>query len=273
MSRREQQLDLMYAIGTMLAPLKDLADQGAMHSQAYVRPVAQVQGDRGRLVSIVKQFASEPDGTFYLGQYNEVVAAVDRLCETFNAMINSGDMSKAARVINGVEGQIRKAILQIPVDDALGIHEANTPFRVFMFVRSLIESAAARIDWVDPYHDSTLFTRYLCRVPAGVTVTLVRHESKPNVRMVQEFVQASIVYSNEMGPSRYVMGLTRNIHDRWLRVDQLLYTLGTSSSTLGLGTPCTITAVPDTPENHSRLEEIIAGADLWFGPKAPVHRT
>jgi hypothetical protein len=81
----------------------------------------------------------------------------------------------------------------------------------------------------------------------------------------------SKLFALERGPTGYRLIVSDDFHDRWLRCDDKLFSLGGSIKDLGNDSTFTISKLDFTPENVKYFDDAINGGSEVFGPNNPIH--
>lgn len=267
-TRKDQQAELLTALGYLLAPLKSLSDQGSTDRTAWNEAIARLRGNLPAWNTRVTAF-TDVGRARYFQQERVATAAPETLENSCHRLLGTGRWDRIYAAVVTCEINARNAILDVPIDEVPGIL-ADSPFRVYLTICSLLSTARKRADWVDPYLTAEVFTRYLHHLQEDVDVTLLRHESKG---AKPAFVQASTVFSTEPRKGVYRMLLSSNLHDRWLRVDDTIYVLGGTAVTTHAAVPFTISSLGTDPTSHAKIDAELSSAIEWFGPTVRPHRT
>jgi hypothetical protein len=110
--------------------------------------------------------------------------------------------------------------------------------------------------------------------PKKVQVTLVTWPASKvgggkDKRRNDEFMDMSQLFASERGPAGYRLVTLENFHDRWLRCDDRLFTLG--GSIKELAKPFTISRVDSTSDNIKQFDEAVTTGVEVFGPNQTAH--
>jgi hypothetical protein len=81
----------------------------------------------------------------------------------------------------------------------------------------------------------------------------------------------SKLYAAERGPTGYRLVTDDGFHDRLLRCNDKLFTLGGSIKDLGNGITFTLAKLDSTTENAKRIDDSVLKAVEVFGPSQPHH--
>ena len=163
--------------------------------------------------------------------------------------------------------------VQIPIDSV--IYESRTPFTTYCFVRDLCATVRKQLVWLDRYFDHTLFHRFFFDTARTAEITLVTLPgatltNPKDKRRHADFVDVSRSFAQERGSQAYRLIENAHFHDRWLRCDDKLFTLGGSIKDLDKG-PFTISRLDAMPGNLQQFDDAVALGIEIFGPNHPSH--
>lgn len=269
--RKKQQADLIYKLGLLLGPLKDIVDKPQSHnSESRARAAAKYFADAPKFQSEVQSFTRGEPGHDYQREWRNIHMALHTLDHGVREQLDNPQGLSA--LLEEKSAAIRNGILAIPVSADALILEAHTPFSTYCMVKDLCQIATEKIIWVDRYLDASLFHRYLRDVPNAVKVTLLTWPvTKRNVRDFSEFLDVSRLYAEERGSDNYRLVVHSHIHDRWLCCDQQIYALGGSVKDASRETYFTLTKVEPTPENLQKIDKLLKTGTEIYGPTQPKH--
>lgn len=269
MDRKQQQAELLVALGELLRPLQDVADfPGNHNTQARAKACAKFIFDADVFIGLLHKFSHSQPGHRYDMETNKVIHARNRLR---NELAEHRDNDAKLRAsLADCRNVMLTAILDIPSESDSEVLEARSPFQAYCKMKAFFETTATRIIWADQYMGAGLFHRYLNVLPDSVEVVLVTKD-RGNHPEYQSFLDVSRLYATERGATKYRLVVESTSHDRWLRSDDQLYHLGGSAKDAGKRSPFTISKMAPTPANFQQLDGLIAGGIELFGPSTPNH--
>lgn len=272
MERKKQQADLIYKLGLLLGPLKDIADNPqSYNSESRARAGAKFFANAPKFQSEVQSFTRGEPGHDYEREWRHIHTALHTLDDGVRNQLDNPQALSA--LLEEKSAAIRKGILAIPSSiDAL-ILEAHTPFSTYCVVKDLCQTATERIIWVDRYLDASLFHRYLRDVPKDVKITLLTWPGtkRSKARDFPEFLDVSRLYAKERGSDNYNLVVHSDIHDRWLCCDQQIYAFGGSVKDASQKSYFTLTKVDLTRENLQKIDKLLKSGTEIYGPTHTIH--
>jgi hypothetical protein len=223
----------MFKAGLFFGPLLKLAENPESYdSEERSRLIARFCAEEDAFVHHqVMRFAEGEPGHNYAVERQRIYSLIQRIK---HPLMNGQSVSPAwFESVKSSASEILEIITSIPIPIDSTIHEARTPFSTYCFVRDLCSTAKSGIVWMDRYFDHTIFHRYFTDMLPTVQVTLVTWpESKVQGAKDRErygrFMDVSRLFASERGPDGYRLLTHDDFHDRWLRCDDKLFTLGGS---------------------------------------------
>lgn len=214
-----------------LGPLEHAcADPARFDADEHERLRARFLHDLPSFYDRVHAFCNGEPGHTY-GKQQEVIAS------------HYHNLAAAARVesipnlqqsLQNGHDKLIEQILSIPVPVDSVIHDAHTPFTTYCLVKDLCMTVRQELVWLDRYFDQTIFHRFFADTPRTARVTLVTQpaaalKGQNDKARHLAFMDVSRLLAQERGIAGYQLIETNTFHDRWLRCDDRLFTLGGST--------------------------------------------
>ena len=168
-------------------------------------------------------------------------------------------------------------IRAVPVDVEDIIFPSNNPYRSYLLFRSLCSNASNRIEIFDPYVDATVFHRYLSDLQPDVDVKVITDETimlarkKKDEPIRDRVIAVSELLAHER-PNHYWLLVVPSLHDRHLRVDDVLFHLGGSMKDAAKNDSFTLGRLDATDGVNRLLDGYVSAATPWYQPGMPNHR-
>jgi hypothetical protein len=273
MNRKHEQAVMIDQLGQLFGPiLKVVVNPQSYDLEEKRRISARFYAEHAAFNERVEKFCKGEPHHHYLSELNRILMAIMTLVNrSYNQ--NDYDLFENAPATHET---ILDALCSIPTPIDSTIHDAVTPSSTYCLVRELCATADKHVFWMDRYFDQTLFGRYLADVPKSATVTLITYpESKckgsADKQRYADFMSVSKLYAAERGPTGYRLVIDQGFHDRLLRCNDKLFTLGGSIKDLGKDTTFTLAKLDSTVENTRRFDDAVSTAVEVFGPSQPQH--
>ena len=260
-------------LGQYFGPLLKLAaNQNGYDSEEKKRIEARFFSECDKFSDSIRRFCSGEPGHFYATEQQICINAIHTLAYRKGNDPNFDILANAPQT----HLLVLEALCSIPVPIESSIHDSVTPFSTYCLVRDLCATANQQVFWMDRYFDQALFARYLTEVPKSSLITLItfpRDKCRGNndERRYADFMAVSKLFSAERGPNGYRLMTDADFHDRLLRCNDKLFTLGGSIKDLGNDSTFTLAKLDSNTDNFKKFEDAIAAAVEVFGPNRPTH--
>jgi hypothetical protein len=272
-SRLEQREDLLIQISMAASPIRSVFDDPDRAKKApYVR--AQFMSDLAKLNPVVTAYCTI-EGRQFGVELDRIHRALKHLksCLTPENIIDLNTKT----LFDLLLAEVVKEVRAVPCDPPSAILPGESPFQTYCHIRSIVSVAGSRIELFDPYLGADVFHMYLRDLPTNVFVRIVTSDKiMQPARAKDERRRNEIVAISKLAAAetsiRYRFYVSAQQHDRHLRVDNDILHLGGSVKDAGRFDPYTISTLDPSQSNHAVLDQIIAGADEWFGPNVSKHR-
>jgi hypothetical protein len=238
MTREEQLAELMFLLGRLAAPVLNYCETGPYSSERGRELRAQFMTERGQFLSAVHRY-----GEGYQTEVSEINVALGEMIK--NALVHmthEDDPEKEAGItrifVESSLKHIQRKLLKIPRRPFSGVVEAGSPFQFYVWLRSVCETALARVVLIDPYPSADLLARYASAIPLAVAITVVTTK-RPGPDW-DEFRAASELFLKERG-QMYQIRIHGALHDRFVLADGVAYQIGASIKDAGVRTATTVT--------------------------------
>ena len=148
-----------------------------------------------------------------------------------------------------------ECLSQVPIDWEPEIFQANTPFTAYLGIKDVFAVVNDRLHYFDRYIKADFFNLFLWTIDRDVSVRLVTTAgSVGSVRAIsqlacQEFSDYQLV---EVQPSK--------MHDRNLRIDNQIFTLGPGVDQAGMALT-NFGPSDSSAAAHAAFDQIIAGLE------------
>lgn len=273
MGRKELQAQLLYELGLLISPIQHIVDNPQSYNeQTRSRAGARFFHDQANLLAKVFDFTKSEEGYLYAREQSSILQLWDNLRGRVKDHLD--DHVKLGECINKYVPAIRHELLRIPVEPDALVLQPNTPFTSFNILRDVFECCSRSIIMIDRYLDSGVFYRYLRHVDPNVSCTLVTWSQQKYVSTGSnwnELMDISRLFANERGATMYKLVANENIHDRWLYVDNQIYSVSGSIKDAGKKAEIVITPIASSTQIASSISNAIHTGVELFGSNHPQH--
>ncbi|MEZ6039785.1 MAG: hypothetical protein R3C20_04720 [Planctomycetaceae bacterium] len=178
-----QRSTLILQLGRVLAPVDALAEKAQPPTNTEYQIVAASLGpDMDRWMNEVCVFVTFGTARF-VDEYNEIAGEQYGLRNYLGILARKSsdpfDKQKEFRErVALVKKNTLNAIDRVPINWAAELHEANTPFTVYLKIRDAINTAKRCVHYFDRYLDSDFFHLYLRDLSRTLELRLVTTKGK-----------------------------------------------------------------------------------------------
>jgi hypothetical protein len=262
LDKPQQKNRLIMEFGMMLAPLKDLAAQQTPPKQVdYIRSLAPFEGVPSVWADHAHEFARGM-GTIEHNLVHLFGSGLMGLRHDVGDPVT--DLGKLQRklwaAIVWLEDRFLKLIDIVPLDWELSLSGGQTPFTFYMHVLDAVSTARNRLHYFDRYLKSEFYELYLRNLDRNLKICLVTTAGNQNYG-VRAVTAVSDLFKQEFTNYRLIEVTPQDMHDRNLRIDDLVFTLGTSATDAGRQ-PTHFGPIGNTQAAHQTLDALIAGGTL-----------
>ncbi len=141
--RKKQQVDLIFKLGLLLAPLREIADHPEKHdATSRSRAQAKVVADAPRLEMELNKFATGEPGHKYQSEWMQ--------CHKGTHFLQNHDFRQdnpeiLSDLLDKSYNLIRDALMSIPVPDIASILRAYTPFSTYCVLKDLFQTTTQKL--------------------------------------------------------------------------------------------------------------------------------
>jgi hypothetical protein len=274
MTRKAIQLDLLYQVGVLLAPVdKVVASPEDYSASERAKIRAQFSANADALFGRCLKFCRPEPDTDYAAEFADISSSLRRI----RKLVEGRFTTAPAEVGPDIERErrlLQEAILAVPAETNSVVYEAGTPYTTHLRIRELCAGARKRLLFVDRYLTASIFHRYIDNPAPGLQVVLLTwprasHQGKA-IQRFDELLDVSRLYAQER-PDHYRLLVNHAIHDRYVWADEQLFHVGGSLKDAGDRTAYTLTLMKNDAHVLSPVQDIFNTATELFGPTARTH--
>jgi hypothetical protein len=259
-NKAAERTTLLIHLGHVLAPVRTLVNASLPPpSSAYRVLAAQFEPDISRWENKYGQYATV-GGVYFRRERDELKFQCGSLIKWIGHCGDITDPADAQSKLREMLAKHEKSFVEfidkIPVEWEPQLSAAKTPFTTCLMIGDAINGVRRRLDYFDRYLDQDFFHLYLRRLDRSVAVRLVTTSGNAQfgVTSVQALAKAA---AQEFASFQLIQTTPADLHDRNLRVDDQVFSVGTSTNSAGKH-PTNFTPGDSTPHGHQVLDQIIA---------------
>lgn len=264
-----QKCQLIYEFGILIQPFEDLARAEQPPSlDAYRIAVAKVQAGDGAWRRQVKSYTTFASDMFFSQEHQDISHVPERCWGSLKGIINDPALQnditelhkRFTQEVTKARENFFEYIDRIPIEWEPVVFEANTPFTSYLRIKESVVTVKRQLHYFDRYLKPDFFTLFLASVNNNVSIRLITTAGN-----AQYGVAAVSAVSNlarqQFSDYQLIKVTPRDMHDRNLRVDDQIFTLGPGVDRVGM--TLTNFGPSDSSENaHKEFDQIIAGGTV-----------
>ncbi len=237
-----QKSQLIYEFGILIQPLEELARAEQPPSlNDYRIAIAKVQAGDGAWRQQVREFTKFAPDIFFSQEHQDISHVPERCWGALKGIINDPVLENDANQLRGrVEQEVANArdrffkyIDRVPIKWEPVVFEANTPFTSYLRIKESIVSVKQRLHYFDRYLKPEFFTLFLASVKNTVSIRLVTTAGNTQYG-VASVAAVSHLAQQQFADYRLIEVAPTNLHDRNLRVDDQIFSLGPGVDRVGI---------------------------------------
>ncbi len=263
--KAHQKSQLIYEFAILIQPLEDLARAAQSLSVNHCRiAIAKVQAGDGAWRQLVRQFTTFAPDIFLSQEYNDISHVPERchgeLREIINLAVFQEDperyKGRVEQVVVAARQRFFEYIDRIPIEWEPVVFEANTPFTSYLRIKESIVSVKQRLHYFDRYLTPDFFTLFLASVENNVSIRLVTTAGNAQFGVVSVEAVSNLA-RQQFADYQLIEVSPNNLHDRNLRVDEQIFSLGPGVDRAGMALT-NFGPSDSSPKAHNEFDEIIA---------------
>lgn len=255
---------VLLELGLLLQPIQEcIQTDPAKDPKEYRIAIARTHVGDNTWRQLVAEFATFSGDVVFKKELYEITHVPERLIGELGNLISnprvSDDLEKLKiksneayeRLLNYLFSQINN----IPIDWEPELFPANTPFTAYLRIREVVRASSTRIHYFDRYLRPEFFRLYLSEVPRSIEVRIVTTagDSSYGIRGVGDI---SNLVRQEFSNYKLIEVEPRMMHDRNLRIDDNIFSLGPGIDRAGIAAT-NFGPSDSTDVGHSAIDAII----------------
>jgi hypothetical protein len=266
MEKPYQKSCLMMEFGILIQPYEELAQiQSVPEIRDYRIAFAKVNSGTSQFLPRIDEFVTFGDTKFSLE-----LKKMSRMPTLFSNQY--GNLSEIVRrtsldiLHDKFKEDFKKLKLEfidtvdsIPIDWQPEIFQANTPFTAYCCILDCTTGVRQRFHYFDRYLNVDFFSLYLRNLDRSVSIRLVTTEGRKgkNGFGVNEIIDVSDLCRREFDDYKLIQLDPTDFHDRNLRIDEQIFTLGPGTTKAGT-MPTNFGPADSSPQAIKILDDLIA---------------
>jgi hypothetical protein len=256
-------------LGILIHPMKELvASQGLPDIAQYRIASAKIQAGDTSWRQTARNLATFADDLFMNTEFQRLSHVVEVFLRGVSGRISAADTSgdletlklACAQELKELEKNFYSSLATIPIDWEPEIFAANTPFTAYLKIKEVISSANSRIHYFDRYLKANFFELFLKDTSRSLEIRLATTQGGTNygVRCVSAVSELARV---EFTDYKLIEVTPQSVHDRNLRIDNKIFTLGPSIDQAGVALT-NFGPTDSSVEAHEKLDAILTAGNV-----------
>lgn len=237
-----QAQQLIYDFGILIQPFEELArDSGLPSISDYRVAIAKVRSGDPEWRKQVREFTTFAPDLFLNQEFQHLSHVPERFWNKLAPALNDAYWPEHLESLH-VDFQkqvtdLRKNFLdclnRVPIDWEPVIFQANTPFTAYLRIKEVLAVINERLHYFDRYLKPDFFDLFLRAVNRDVSVRLVTTAGSGDYG-VHSIMAVSLLACQEFSDYQLVEVEASKMHDRNLRIDNQIFSLGPGVGRAGM---------------------------------------
>ena len=239
------QKEVVAMIGSFLVPLNSFFELDA-YDLSSIRDIQMLVGEFINKLGEISRFCNEQNYPAYYHAIRRPAHQIHALLG--NQLLPSKQLETSIfrdKLSTNLEGisEVMIAVAQIKAPFIDVNIRANNSFSAYCFVSSMLDSATSTVIIIDPYVDQSIFYRYLYRLEKSINIKVITDTEKFSAERLKSYESVEKLFMQEY--PNYERKLFSNLHDRYLIIDLIAYSLGGSLKDAARNADFSITQVTE----------------------------
>ena len=229
-------------LGILIQPFVELVDSFSPPAiRKYRVASAKVQSGDSEWRNTARSFLTFADDIFMNSEFQKLSHVNEHFLREISSLINEAEKSQDLAILQSkcddalqrLKESFYKYLSEVPFEWEPEIFPANTPFTSYLRIKEVVSLVKERIHYFDRYLKVEFFETFLRSVDRDIEIRLVTTAGKQDFG-VQGVRAVSDLVRQEFNNYQLIEVSPKNIHDRNLRVDDLVFTLGPGVDRAGM---------------------------------------
>lgn len=260
-----QKSQLIYEFGILIQPFEQLARlSGTPTLNDYRIAIAKVQSGDGAWRQKVKEFTTFALDIFFSQEHQDISHVPERCWGELKRVINDqtlqnepGKVKEAFdKVVENARKRFFEYIERVPIEWEPVVFEANTPYTSYLRIKESFVSVERRLHYFDRYLKPEFFVLFLATIARDIQIKLVTTQGNSTYG-VASVLPVSRLASQEFSDYQLIQVTPNDLHDRNLRVDNNIFSLGPGVDRAGMALT-NFGPADNSAEAHKVFDNIIA---------------
>jgi len=259
-----QKNNLIMSFGMLIDPLEKLAQtQPVPEVKDYLIAFAKMNAGESKFLKKVEGFVTFSDVKYYQTELN-IRVLIGQFNNRYRDKLNVVKLADPKQFhdifkkdFETLTSGFFEKVDSVQIDWQPKIFQANTPFTTYSCIMDCIVGVRNRLDFFDRYLKSEFFNLYLRNLDRSISIRLVTTKGNSKNYGIENILSISELCRQEFDNYKLIQLDPNDFHDRNLRVDNQIFTLGPGTDQAGKY-PTNFGPTESTPSAHKILDDLIA---------------
>ena len=257
---------LIMEFGILIQPFEELAlSQSVPEVEDYRIAFAKVYSGTSQFRTQVTEFATFNDVKF-VAEENDISHVEERLrvkYKNLSEIVKQTSINELHKMFiqdfENMKSEFIDKVDSIPIDWQPTIFQANTPFTTYLCMLDCIANVRQHLHYFDRYLNLDFFSLYLRNLDRSTSIRLVttKGNNGKNGFGVDRINRVSDLCRQEFNDYKLIQLEQTDFHDRNLRIDEQIFTLGPGTNKAGT-MPTNFGPADSSPQAIKILDDLIA---------------
>ncbi len=257
---------LIVEFGILIQPFKELAlSQAVPEVEDYRKAFAKVYSGTSQFRAQVTGFATFNDVRF-VAEESDISHVEERLrlkYKNLSEIVKQTSINELHKMFiqdfENMKSEFIDKVDSIPIDWQPTIFQANTPFTTYLCMLDCIANVRQHLHYFDRYLNLDFFSLYLRNLDRSTSIRLVttKGNNGKNGFGVDRINRVSDLCRQEFNDYKLIQLEQTDFHDRNLRIDEQIFTIGPGTAKAGT-MPTNFGPADSSPQAIKILDDLIA---------------
>lgn len=262
--KANQRQNVVFEFGILIQPYVELQDKRTPPTVGEYRiAVAKVSSGDANWRLGVREYATFADDLFLNEEFQQLSHVAERFMFKVRNLLADQKLlgnlvliqQMFSRSLDETRAEFFELVSQIPVTWEPEIFPANTPFTSYLRIKETLSIVKGRLEYYDRYLKPEFFDLFVSKLDKTISIKLIttRGNNRYGVRGV---TAVSELIKEEYSDYKLIEVTPDVLHDRNLRIDEKIFSLGLGAD--GAGIKLTNFGPADSSQQaHAQLDEVI----------------
>ncbi|MCF8068297.1 MAG: hypothetical protein K9L30_06905 [Desulfobacterales bacterium] len=267
--KANQRQNVIFEFGILIQPYVELAQKKLPPTvDEYRIAIAKVSAGDASWRLGVKKYATFANDLFFNEEYQRLSHTAERFMFKVRDLIADQEMHKNLpllqrtflRILDETKNIFFDLVSEIPVSWEPEILAANTPFTSYLRIKEALSIVKKRFEYYDRYLKPDFFDLFVSKLEKAVSIKLITTKGNKDYG-VKGVTAVSDLFRKEYLDYKLIKVTPDVLHDRNLRIDDNIFTLGPGADSAGMRLT-NFGPTDSSQQAHAELEKVISSGTI-----------